>query len=350
MKNKNNQVWVDYTRVLATFCVVFLHSAAPLLYKYNNLPEINWWIANAYDSVVRVSVPLFFMLSGYLLLEKNEPLKVFFLKRFNKVVVPLLAWSIFYVFWKAYYESSSQLSLYSFFSIALSPAYYHLWFLYAIIGLYLFMPILRVVVNNSDKNIINYYLLLWFFAVALIPAIQKLTGIFSRIDLLSISGYSGFLVMGLMLGKYRCSTKVAIASVFIFLACAGITCIGTYFLTIRNKGVFSGYFYEYQSPNVVVASAAAFVLIKYLIENNTFFHRPPILSVMQSLSSASLGIYFVHTTFLYLLKSGDLGFTLYGFIGNPIYTIPATAMTAFFLSYITIVVIKKIPLLNRIAP
>jgi hypothetical protein len=36
-------------RVIATFCVVFLHSAAPLLYKYEDLPETYWMIGNIYD-------------------------------------------------------------------------------------------------------------------------------------------------------------------------------------------------------------------------------------------------------------------------------------------------------------
>ena len=137
MEIKTKHIWADYIRVVATFCVVFLHSASPLLYRYNELPELYWMIGNIYDSSVRMCIPFFFMLSGYLLLEKDEPIYTFFKKRFNKVLIPLVIWSLFYIFWKAYYEDSSEISLYSFYSIALSPAYFHLWFLYAIIGIYL---------------------------------------------------------------------------------------------------------------------------------------------------------------------------------------------------------------------
>lgn len=351
MANKNNQIWADYIRVFATFFVILLHSAAPLLYRYNELPRVNWWIGNAYDSVVRICVPLFLMLSGYLLLEKkDESLKLFFQKRINKIVVPLLVWSVIYVLWRVYYESSSQLSLYSFYSIVFSPAYYHLWFLYTIIGVYLSMPILRIIAKNSDKRTINYYLLLWFFAASLLPLIKKLTGLHSSLDLLSISGFSGYLLLGLQLGKYQSSTKVATTSAGVFLLCTAITLIGTYLLTIRNRGVFDEYLYGYLSPNVLIASAAAFVGIKHLIENNSVFHQPIVLSIVRSLSSASLGIYFVHTIFLYLLSRGDFGFSLNGFKGNPIYSIPATALTASFLSYLVIAAIKQIPIINRIAP
>ena len=324
MVYKNNQIWVDYVRVFATFCVVFLHSAAPLLYKYNELPKMHWWIGNTYDSAVRICVPLFFMISGYLLLEKNENFKIFFQKRFNKVVVPLLAWSIIYVFGKAHYGSGASVSLYSLFSILLAPAYYHLWFLYTVIGIYLFMPILRVVVNNSDRKMLNYYVLLWFLASSLIPSLEKAIGLNSNIDLVTISGFSGYLVLGLLLGKYTASTKVAMASVAVFLVCTSLTSVGTYLLTIQNEGIFSGYFYGYLSPNVIIMSGVAFVFLKYLIETNNIFRNPRLLSILHSFSSASLGIYLVHAIFLDLLSKGDLGFTLSGFAGNPIYSIPAT--------------------------
>lgn len=350
MIKKQNQIWVDYVRVFATFCVVFLHSAAPLLYKYNELSAIDWWVGNFYDSVVRICVPLFFMISGYLLLEENESLKFFFQKRIRKVLIPLVAWSLIYVFWKAYYEKTTLLSFYSFYSLAISPAYDHLWFLYAIIGIYLFVPILRIIVKNTSRTILNYYLLLWFFATSIIPLMEQVTGLKSKIDLLSISGFSGYLVMGLLLGKYRSTTKAAIASAVVFIACTFITFAGTYLLTIRNKGVFFGYFYGYQSPNVIIASAAALVFIKHLVENSNIFQRPALLSIVHSLSSASFGIYLIHAIFLYLLSAGDFGFTLSGLVGNPIYNIPATAATAFLLSYFSIVAIKKIPIIKRIAP
>lgn len=350
MIKMQKQVWVDCVRVFATFCVVVLHSAAPLLYKYNELSEVDWWVGNLFDSAVRICVPLFFMISGYLLLEVDESPKVFFQKRINKVLVPLLVWSIVYVFWNAFFESRSKLSLYSFYSLAISPAYYHLWFLYSIIGVYLFVPILRIVVGNAGRVMLGYYLLLWFVAVSFIPSVEKATGLHSSFDLLAVSGFSGYLVMGLLLGRCRISTKVAMASTVVLVACTIVTAVGTYLLTNRNEGVFSGYFYGYQSPNVIVASAAAFVLIRHVTENNNFFQRPVFLLVVRSLSSASFGVYLVHVIFLYLLSAGVLGFTLSGFVGNPILSIPATAVTVFLLSYFAIVAIKRIPIIARIAP
>lgn len=79
-------------------------------------------------------------------------------------------------------------------SIVLTPSYYHLWFLYALISVYFVIPILRKVVVSASSEILIYYCVLWFVAVALVPLVERVTGIESRIDLNSISGYSGHLV------------------------------------------------------------------------------------------------------------------------------------------------------------
>ncbi|MCI5137194.1 MAG: hypothetical protein D3922_01985 [Candidatus Electrothrix sp. AR1] len=350
MVPNNKQIWVDYIRVVATFCVVFLHSASPLLYKYKELPELYWMIGNIYNSSVRMCVPLFFMLSGHLLLEKDESLNTFFWKRVNKVVIPLLIWSLFYILWKAYYEGSSEIFFYSFYSVALSPAYFHLWFLYAIIGTYLFMPILRVIAKQSENALLHYYVMLWFFAVSIIPLGEKITGFSSRIDLLTISGFSGYLVLGLLLGKITITKRIAIVAGILSLACVIVTVIGTQLLTVRNEGTFSGYFYGYLSPNVVVLSAATFLLIKYSVIKVRVLSSEWFLSIIRSISSASLGIYLIHVVFRYLLMKGDLGFTLNGFQGHPIFSIPLTAVTIFFLSYVSIYILRQIPVLKKITP
>ncbi len=350
MAPSGKYIWVDYLRLIATFSVVFLHSAAPLLKKYHELPEEYWMTGNIYDSLVRMCVPLFFMISGLLLLGKSEPLKVFFSKRMDKVLVPLIAWSLIYVFWEAYYEGSETISFSSFYNIFLAPAYYHLWYLYAIIGIYLFLPILRVIIGKADRNLLHYYLLLWFVAVAIIPIGENITEVSSKIDLFSISGYSGYLVLGFLLGKMDITKKLAISAIFIFIISVTVTATGTYFLTVENDGVFSEYFYGYMTPNVILMSASMFILTKYFISKVDAFASDRMLSILKSFSSASFGIYLIHPVFLYLLEEGDLGIVLSGFEGDPAISIPATAVTTFFLSYVTILLLKKIPVINKISP
>ncbi|MCW8890351.1 MAG: acyltransferase family protein [Sedimenticola sp.] len=351
MNSKSKDIyWVDIIRVIATFSVVWLHSAAPLLYKYNELSITNWWVGNIYDSTVRMCVPLFFMLSGYLLLSKSDSLDSFFRRRISKVVFPLIVWSVLYILWTHYYEGSASVSFYSFYSLALTPAYYHLWFLYAIVGLYLFLPILRVLIQNSNKELQYYFVVLWFVAVSFIPFLEKLTEINSRIDLQMISGYVGYLVIGHLLGSIIITRKALLISAATFVVSIIITSVGTYILTLRNEGVFVDYLYSYLSPNIILMSMAFFILVKYYSETLHFIQNDFFRKIISLLSSASLGIYLIHTMILYVLRKGDLGFSLSAFTFDAVMAVPATAITAFILSFFVIYLVRKIPIIQKIAP
>jgi len=346
----NNVLWVDFVRVVATFSVVLLHSAAPLLYKYNELSIGDWWMGNLYDSIVRMCVPLFFLISGYLLLDKKETASDFFMKRTSRVIFPLLIWSMLYILWKHYIEGIDSITLLSFFSLAMTPAYYHLWFMYAIIGIYLYVPILRIFVQNSTTELLCYFVALWFLSVSIIPFIEKITHIDSKVDLKMISGYVGYLVLGNLLGKAQLTKRYLFISFIIFILAVATTSIGTYIMTVRNNGAFFGYLYSYLSPNVIFMSAAAFVFFKYTAENIRAFEYGPVKKIIGALSSASLGIYFIHTMVLYILSNGYLGFKLNSFTYKALYAVPATAMITFTVSFAAIWMVRKIPVIRKIAP
>lgn len=81
MENNRDTLWVDYVRVAASFLVILVHTCSSTVTQYTSLPIIDWQVGNVYASLARVAVPLFFMLSGYLLLEKKESLQDVFFKR-----------------------------------------------------------------------------------------------------------------------------------------------------------------------------------------------------------------------------------------------------------------------------
>jgi len=350
MEPTHRQIWVDYIRVVATFCVLILHTSAPLLTRYNALPTSHWMVGNIFDSSARMSVPIFFMLSGYLLLEKDEPLHIFFKKRFIKVGIPLIVWSLIYIPWNDYFRWGPKISINNLYEIVLTPTYYHLWFLYAITGIYLIMPILRVVVQQSSTSLLYYYILIWFLAVSIIPTAEKITGVMSKIDLSAISGYSGYLVLGLLIGKIRLTKRIAVAAGFLSVGCVMVTITGTYLLIARNHGIFSNNYYDFLSPHIVLLSVAIFVLIKYIVVNVRAFSNERLLSIIESISFACLGIYLIHPIFLDLLANGYLGFTLNCFQQHPIVNIPLIAVTTFVLSYASVIVLRQIPVVKKITP
>src|SRR5512140_4003907 len=89
--------WVDLLRVLAIYLVVIIHTSGQLTNVWGKIPEAQWIIGDIYGGVARIGVPLFFMLSGYLLLPRSESLGAFYRKRVLKIIIPFVAWSIIYI-------------------------------------------------------------------------------------------------------------------------------------------------------------------------------------------------------------------------------------------------------------
>ena len=134
-----NIFWVDLIRVCAIFLVILLHAAAPAVFEYGKTPIENWWVSNLIESATRMSVPLFFMISGYLLLQKSESISLFFSKRFKKVFIPFIIWAAFYLLFDAFYFGHKYTAFKVVSSLIQGPVYVHLWFFYALISLYLFL-------------------------------------------------------------------------------------------------------------------------------------------------------------------------------------------------------------------
>lgn len=342
-------VWIDYIRVVATLSVILLHSSALLLPQYNHVPQAHWLIADIYQSSVRMCVPLFFMISGYLLLEKEEPLDVFFKKRLDKVIIPLLSWSIIYVFWQSY-QGVFKMSWQSFFNLSISPVHRHLWFMYSILGIYLVIPILKIFIRNATKSLLYYYIFLWLFISSIVPLIERFSGAVNSVHLSSVSGFSGYLILGLLLGKLNITRKMFMVSGISYLLSLIFTSMATYQLTVKSHGIFSEDFCGWLTPNVITSSISTFIMIKFLALNLKILSHKNVLIIVKSISSASLGIYLVHIMILEILQNGRLGITINAMQGHPFVSIPITAMAIFLISYAVTVVLKQLPVLKRTVP
>lgn len=145
---------IDYLRVIACFMVILLHTAAI------NFPSFveRWEIYVFYDAFCRCSVPLFFMISGYLLLSRNHDsvdLKKFITKRFSRIFIPFCILVILYALIKGWSFSETV-------SRAINQKVeFHLWYVYSIIGIYFFLPIFLPLFSEKNIKIVKYYLVMW---------------------------------------------------------------------------------------------------------------------------------------------------------------------------------------------
>ena len=97
MSKGNRKVYIDDLRVVATIFVIGVHtvSLAASMTEYGNIP---FRVLTIFNFIFLSCNLLFVMLSGALLLPvKNEPVGVFFRKRFTKVAIPLVVYYILYI-------------------------------------------------------------------------------------------------------------------------------------------------------------------------------------------------------------------------------------------------------------
>lgn len=332
------QIWPDYLRAIATIAVIMLHVSAPILGQFNELQIYTWNIGNFYDSLTRFCVPIFFMLSGALLLNKDYELKYFIKKRFLRIIPPFIFWSLVYVIYDIIERDKDFNSViemvYFFIRKIFHGGQYHLWFIYTIMGLYLFVPILRKWIKNSTKKEILYFLIIW--VITIIYGIPHLKGYLPKIYLVNFSGYLGYMVLGYYLSQLK-QQKNYLSIIYIVLG-VSITIIGTYFLTTKSSS-FNGYFYGYLTPNVLIVSIGIFLLFKELK-----IKSKRINTVLEYISRYSFGIYLSHVLVLKLLTKIGLNWSF----TNAILSIPLVTMATITISALIIHFGKKIIYVSKL--
>ena len=99
LSNQKNQhiVWLDVLRLVAILMVIAIHCTDPFNASPESRanPEFNFW-GSVYGSMLRASVPLFVMMTGFLLLPVRQEASVFYKKRIPRVLFPFLIWSVLF--------------------------------------------------------------------------------------------------------------------------------------------------------------------------------------------------------------------------------------------------------------
>ncbi len=341
---------VDLIRTVAIILVILLHAS---IQPYPNVDLMSpqgvqiWWASNIYDSIARVCIPLFVMLAGVLLLQPSkadEPLKTFFKKRLGRIGVPFLFWGAIYFAWR-FFANGEVLTLNSIVQGILTGPYYQFWFLYLLLGLYLVTPILRVIIKHADWKIIKYFIFVWFAGTAVIPLLTLFGPYNLNAGVFIFTGWLGYFVLGAYLMKVQLKT-----SLLILVLAAGLlwTMIGTYLVTSFIGEKFSQFFYDAYSFNIILASAALFLLLATVPTQKIENRFPHGNRLIKLISQNTLPIFLFHVIVLEVLQRGYLGFTLSITTMNPIIEIPLITALTLLICLAIIVPLKKIPHVKKI--
>jgi len=349
---KEKYFWVDALRVFAIASVVAVHVSADIITEWSSMPRSWWWAANFYDSLARGAVPIFVMLSGALLLPQVESYRDFFGKRFQRIFIPFVAWTVFYLFWRKYFYEPHMGIQEAVKRVTNGEVHFHLWFLYMITGLYLITPFLRIFTAHASRQDLLFFLGLCFFIASLVPFWGRLddlffhTGIRFHIPVEAAQGFIGYFLLGFfLLRESKPSFLVGAGAAWFaaFLICfMGSSWIALHF----NQ--FPALFYDNAAPNVVLYVVSFFIIVKETTPRIETQLNTGIKQCLLSFSSVSFGIYLIHPVFIDVFNHGRFGFVLTpAVMGHPAWSIPVTSAVIYICSYLVVSGMRKIPVLKN---
>ena len=327
---KDNRL--EIIRIISIILVIVLHVTNRYLFNISNINSVNSFLLILINCITRVSVPLFFMISGIVNIPKEFNKNKYFSK-IIKMIIILIVWTLVY-----YYIDNYKLNnlFHAFFSF-LKP---HLWYMYALIGLYIVTPFISKMVKNFDKNEEKMFIMLWIIICGvyyLIKVIMELYGIDTNIThpipLFNSTYYLGYYVVGYLIynnkdiSKY--DTKLL---VFITLICIIINSFLTFYISVYKGSYYQGFF-GYSNILIMIPSLLLMILsLRYLKNKNN--------KLINYICPCIFGIYLSHILILErimrYIKISNM------FLGCFAYTI-----ITFIIAYILIFIIKKIPYINK---
>lgn len=309
MEKKERIQSLDYIRVIACLMVVIVH-ASEWFYVSNDVINRNlydgFWVA-VINSACRCSVPLFLMVSAYLLVPLRGSATTFFRKRFIRIVIPFAIWSLIYALYPIITNGWSENISKELATLLINFNYsaQHLWFVYMLLGIYLLVPIISPWIRQASKRQMQCYLGIWFFTTFfpyMYTAYEYLYGEcpWNKFGLFwYFSGFIGYVIMAEYIKKYvEWSLKKSL------LICVPMF-VGAYIFTAVvwfNRLAWAESVPELElswgfcTPNVALCSFAAFVLFRHIKNTPTGLYK-----IVRRISELSYGIYLEHLLVLYFV-------------------------------------------------
>ena len=179
--------YLEVIRILAILMVMYNHSAAFM--SFSNQSGVEYAISFLFSMVCKGAVPLFFMVSGALLLGKNESGKDLFQKRILRMILVIVIFSFLY-YMKLVLKGERPFAPFSFLlSLPTDLVYLPYWFLYSYLGVLTILPILRPLAQNMSKNTFWYLIILQILLDCLKPTAWVLWG-YGLCGYYNFSGFS----------------------------------------------------------------------------------------------------------------------------------------------------------------
>ena len=328
--------YLDNLRVIAIFAIILVHISS--LWVTSTIIGVDW--QNLASTIGNIGVPIFLMITGALLLNKNYPtITGFYKKRFPRITIPFIFWIIIYGIYSVH--STGNYDLANTFLNNLG------WYFYLIVGVYLAIPFINDFIRSRQLKEVKYFIIIFILA-SIFYTCCKFFNISSYLDLRFFIGGLSYVIVGYYLANIKINSprKTMLGCVLLFLVCLFVS------YQIPEIGI-----YEFNNPNLYLNSYLDFSIFRLGLGTSVFLFvrclflnsRKTTSKLTLSISKASYGMYLSHVT-LFLFIRNHLSIFTTGAEGFGI-VIRMLLMTVgvFLITWIITVILSKIPYLKEIS-
>ena len=331
---------LDICRLLGCLAVLVIHASSEV-YHVLPLETLDFVIYNFICTAMRGGVPLFFMISGALLLPRET------MEPWRMLKTRTLRLLLLYCFWSAFYAALRSLTgvssgLYEF-AYAFFAGHYHLWFLPVMMLVYLYMPVVHAAIHGGGLD--GRYLLCLFAFSGLLMNSLNLTvepsPILFRIGLnfsLDYLPYLGYAVLGWWLAEKDWPKKTLwLAPLVFLLVTVAAARANRWYSGIQESA--DGWLFSYFSLPSFLQAVSLFCFCLAL--KGRSFRRA---KLWHALSDATLGVYLIHPLLLNVFERFGLAVTRRAPISSLLLVCALLTPSSFAL----VLAARRIPILRRL--
>ena len=276
--DKKKILYVEILRIICIVFVIFNHTNYKgyvyfLSFDKGTLP---YWFYMFFTVIAGISVPIFLMISGMLLLGKNESIGYIWKKRIPKYLIILAVFSLFFYILDTnlyHREFSIKQFLISGYSEGAIIPY---WFLYVYLSFLILLPFIRKMARDISEKEFIYLLAIYFIFVTVVEIFQYrlFNGTVTLIPSLNPATLCNLVIFYPVTGYYlgarlkKVTNKMLLISFGLFV----ISVIATMLITNYKLGL-TGEFTE-ENANTFINSARPFqVIFIFLLARKLFENR-----------------------------------------------------------------------------
>lgn len=343
MNNKERNVYLDITRIVAVLAVIMIHISAEFVVCHNP-KSIEFVWGNIFDSISRIGVPLFIMISGALMLDENRIITTKNLIFKNVKIAACLL-----VFWSAVYSGiynvlfplaqGEQLNVRTIIT-SFILGHFHLWYLYMIIGLYVITPFLREFVKKENKKLVQLFIAISIGTQFIVPILNAVSLVWKDAKiLLSFVNQFNFDFFSVYITYYLIGwyiIQIGIKRKWIFY-CLGIISLLTIIVYVQ---ITKNYNTAYLNENVLVLlySVSVFLALNSTSMSNK---NEKLNKLIEVLSKLSFGVYIIHPLVLSIYNK------VISYSKVPVIFILICFIVVTAISFIGCYIVSKLPIVKK---